>query len=94
MATTQILQNVALYWRQVKIIQSELDIVQSHYSIVLDRLADTSLGEGLQCTITLFNFSAKFKYTVNFPIRPEEVIDFPQVNSNDWTARKIYGDLR
>ncbi|KAG2178884.1 hypothetical protein INT43_001730 [Umbelopsis isabellina] len=85
--------NVALYWRQVKIIQSELDMVQSRYSIVLDRLAHTSLGEGLQCTITLFNFSAKFKYTVSFPIRPEEVIDFPQVNSNDWTARKNYGDL-
>ncbi|KAM3579918.1 hypothetical protein VKS41_007637 [Umbelopsis sp. WA50703] len=88
-----ILQNVALYWRQVKVIQSELDLVQSRYSIVLDRLADTGLGEGLQCTVTLFNFSARFKYTVSFPIRPEEVIDFPQVNSGDWIAKKIYGDI-
>ncbi|KAI9283997.1 Spc7 kinetochore protein-domain-containing protein [Umbelopsis sp. AD052] len=86
-----IIQNAALYWRQVKIIKSELENAQSGYTVHFDSLQDTA---GVECLVTMFNFAAKFKYTVKFPVRPEEVIDFPQVNANDWTVTRIYGDIR
>ncbi|KAH8554361.1 Spc7 kinetochore protein-domain-containing protein [Umbelopsis sp. PMI_123] len=88
--TSVIIQNAALYWRQVKIIKSELENMQSAYSVHFNSLQDSS---GVECVVTLFNFAAKFKFTTSFPIRPEEVIDFPQVNADDWKVKRIYGDI-
>lgn len=68
--------------------------MQSRYSVKFDELGDISHANGVECVVTLFSFTSKFKFTVSFPIRPDEVIDFPQVNVAEWKVEKMYGDIR
>ncbi|ORX52291.1 hypothetical protein DM01DRAFT_1059408 [Hesseltinella vesiculosa] len=98
--SNQIVQNIAMYWNRLLLIQHEVTKVQRRFWIDVDCLADANDApvdpeqRGVACAITVFSYAHQLKFVLAFQLRAKQVMNYPHsLDLTSLSIKKHYGPV-
>ncbi|CAG8445921.1 14450_t:CDS:10 [Acaulospora morrowiae] len=90
----KIFKYITSYWQKVKQFNEEIHDIKFKFPIEIIAKNDSGCALQICLKVLFFNYEGRSKFFVNFLLRPEAVMSYPNLEKNiDWQVQKSYGNI-
>lgn len=88
------MQDIAIYWNRLMMIQSDLIHIQRRFWIEIESLEYEEAGDaGISCKVCVYSFAGRTKFTISFVIKPKDVVNYPSIDTSSLNLVIHFGGI-